>query len=424
MEYLPYPRVTSLSRAFCGKITAVSSGEVSVTLGVAHGPYLKTLPLALVRAGMLRRVLKSYPCFEIQDPAPDGSLAVIKRFPIHTYASRTVWGILRRLPKQLSPEWPGTATGWLTDQFWSRWVPLCTVFHNMRGSHLASLQAAKRQGAITLLENAGRHVRHWNEAHVEESARIGQNHLDSSVPWSARTVRHVEQEYALCDFIAVPSALAYRSLAEFGLGQKTVVVAPGVDTEFFSPPPRRERSAFRVCFVASMDLAKGVGYLLQAWKRLALPNAELVLVGAPRPETNAMLRAHADSTVRVTGYLASQELAQIYRESDLFVLPSVNEGLAQVLLEAMASGLPIVASDYSGADELITDGKEGFIVPARNVDALADAILWCYRHRDEIQAMGKAARARIESQFTLDHYNQRQIALYRKLAGRDAGQAA
>jgi len=106
-----------------------------------------------------------------------------------------------------------------------------------------------------------------------------------------------------------------------------------------------------------------------------------------------------------------------YRESDLFVFPSVNEGLAQVLLEAMASGLPVVASDLSGADDCITHGKEGFVVPARDVDRIAEAIVWCYQHRDETRAMGRAARARIESQFTLDHYNQRMIALYRRLAG-------
>ncbi len=132
---------------------------------------------------------------------------------------------------------------------------------------------------------------------------------------------------------------------------------------------------------------------------------------------NSLLRTHADSTVRTLGFLSPQELAERYRDSNLFVFPSVNEGLAQVLLEAMASGLAVVASDMSGADDCVTEEKEGFIVPARNVDRLAEAILWCYHHPVETRAMGLAARARIESQFTLDHYNQRQIALYRSLAG-------
>ena len=89
---------------------------------------------------------------------------------------------------------------------------------------------------------------------------------------------------------------------------------------------------------------------------------------------------------------------------------------AQVLLEAMASGLAVVATDRTGANDCMTDGKEGRIVPARDAEALAEAILFCYRHPDETRAMGRAARERIESQFTLEHYNQRVIALYQSLA--------
>ena len=253
---------------------------------------------------------------------------------------------------------------------------------------------------------------------MEESRRFGITAQEGSkgvAPW---VIRRIERGYELCDRLTVPSALAYRSLAEFGLGDKAIVVAPGVDASFFSPPsPKPERTLFRVCFVGRVELAKGVGYLLQAWKRLALPNAELVLLGQVKPEMNELLRTHADSTVRVLGRVTPQELAQHYRESDLLVHPSVNEGLAQVLLEAMASGLPIVATDYSGADDVITEGKEGFMVPVRDVDRLAETISWCFSHRDELRVMGHAARARIESNFTLEHYNQRMIRLYRKLAG-------
>jgi glycosyltransferase involved in cell wall biosynthesis len=282
---------------------------------------------------------------------------------------------------------------------------------------MSSLPAAKRQGAVTLLENAARHPRHWHEAGVDECRRFGIDPKERSTKLPASLIRRIEREYELCDRIVVPSTFAYRSLAEFGFGDKTVVITPGVDTDLFSPQPRpNARQLFRACFVGRVELAKGAGYLLQAWKRLALPDAELVLVGEVKPEMNSLLRTYADSNVRTTGVLAPQELAECYRGSDLFVFPSVNEGLAQVLFEAMSSGLPIVASDHSGADDLITEGKEGFIVPARDVDRLADAISWSYRHRDDLRLMGLAARAKVEGQFTLEHYNQRQIALYRALS--------
>jgi glycosyltransferase involved in cell wall biosynthesis len=129
-----------------------------------------------------------------------------------------------------------------------------------------------------------------------------------------------------------------------------------------------------------------------------------------------ILKEYAECGVRLMGPLPPGEVARCYRESSLFVLPSPIEGLAQVLLEAMASGIAVVATDRTGVNDCMADGKEGRIVPAGDVDALAEAILWCHQHPEETRAMGGAARVRIERQFKLENYNQRVIALYRSLA--------
>ena len=167
-----------------------------------------------------------------------------------------------------------------------------------------------------------------------------------------------------------------------------------------------------------VELAKGLTYLLEAWKRLALTNAELLLVGDVAPEMQSVIKSYALSTVRFKGFSTRDDVAQSYRDSDLFVFPSVNEGLARVLLEAMATELPVIATDKSGAEDCITQGQEGTILPARDADALAEAILWHFQHRDESAAMGKAGRRRIEQEFTLSHYEERMLRLYRVLAAR------
>ena len=309
----------------------------------------------------------------------------------------------------------------MRDELWSHWIPPCSVFHGWMGQSLASLPAAKRQGARTLVENAGRHPGHFHKAPLEECERFEIKPSRYSPLLPTALIRRMQREYEICDRIVVPSNLARSSFAEFGLADKTIVIFPGVDEQFFSPRPQQpepqRKRLFRVCFAGRLELSKGAGYLLQAWKRLGLVNAELVLAGEVRPEMKELLETHADSSVRATGFLTMQKLVELYRESDLFVFPSVNEGLAQVLLEAMAAGLPVVATELSGACDCVSEGKEGFIVPARDVDRTAEAIQWCYQHRDETRGMGRAARARIESQFTLDHYNQRMILLYRELAG-------
>ncbi len=317
-----------------------------------------------------------------------------------------------------------TASVWLADRLISKWIAPCRIFHGCTALCLASLRAAKQSGAITLVENAACHPRHWKQVELEECLRLGVTSRDGSGNLTERLLQRMDQEFEECDRIVVPSIVAQQSFEEYGYGEKTVVVQTGVDAEFFSPgatvsPP----TVFRVCYVGRVEPAKGVGYLLQAWKRLGLPDAELVLVGEVKSQMKSLLKSYANCGVRTAGFLPAREVALCYRESNLFVHPSPNEGLAQVILEAMASGLPVVATDRTGAVDCISNGKEGLIVPARDVDALAEAMLCCYQHREESQEMGRAARLRIESQATLEHYNQRVIDVYLALAGMRFGKS-
>jgi glycosyltransferase involved in cell wall biosynthesis len=393
----------------------MSSNSVSVTLAMAQAPYQKTLGSSLMDAHMLGYLLRVTPDLnlEVLAPGADNSLKVTKRFPYFRLGARFLSAIWRRLPEEFRPRTavPALASSWLADWLLQKWVGPSSIFHGPTAVCLRSMRAAKQLGAITLVEHASRHPRHWRQVIEEESHHFGVDHRLVAHGFTDRRIRRMEHMFEECDRIIVPSAVARQSFTEMGYASKTAVVLTGVDHQTFSPIQRKDASVFRVCYVGRLELAKGLGYLLQAWNHLRLSGAELVLVGEIKPEMQGLLATYADSTVRLTGELPQSKVAECYRASSVFVLPSANEGLAQVLLEAMASGLCVVATDLSSATECMTSGKEGTIVPARDVGALADAISWCYWHREEGQVMGKAARARIESQFTLDHYNQRIIAL-------------
>jgi glycosyltransferase involved in cell wall biosynthesis len=151
---------------------------------------------------------------------------------------------------------------------------------------------------------------------------------------------------------------------------------------------------------------------------LSLKQAELVIVGDVAPEMRALIREYGSDTVRFEGYLPATRLLEVFRNSDLFAFPSINEGLARVLLEAMATGLPVVATESSGADDCVTPGVDGTIVPARDAEALAAALIWHYQNREQSKMMGKAARAKIEAGFTLARYEERVIHTYRSVARR------
>jgi len=390
---------------------------ISVTLSLATGPQHKNgLPAALLRQGMLRRLLRFGSELEVLDPNETGSLEVVRRFHTYRAVSRVVWAGWRRLPGTGYSQLPVVATSWLADRLASKYVPPSSIFHGWMALCLACLGVAKRQGAITLIETAALHFQQWQDEVITECNYFDVNPRKCGAVLPRPLIRRVQREYELCDKIIVLSSVARRSFEKFGYADKAVPVWPGVDHVYFAPPAKPEPpSLFRVCYVGRVELAKGVGYLLQAWNRLGLLRAELLLIGEIKPEMGPLLKRYASANVRLVGALPFKGVAAHYRQSSMFAFPSVNEGLGMVLLEAMASGLPVVATDRTGAPDLITHGKEGFIVPARNVEALAEAILWCYRHPDETAAMGRAARAKVEQQFTLSHHAERQIALYRSL---------
>jgi glycosyltransferase involved in cell wall biosynthesis len=309
------------------------------------------------------------------------------------------------------------ASTWLADQLVATMVPPCDIFHTMTAICLRSLLAAKRQGAVTIIDNASMHPRDWQREALEECSRFNVDPRDCGVVLPEPLIRRREREYELCDRIVVPSAVAKESFVRAGQGIKVDVVPLGVDHERFMPVANRKPSSvFRVCYVGRIELAKGLPYLLKAWKTLSLPSSELLLVGEVRREMKTILQEYPDVNIRFAGWLPPAQVAECYKDCDLFVFPSVHEGLAVVLLEAMASGLPVIATEPSGAQDCVTEGKDGFIVPPRDPKARADAIQWCYQHRGETAAMGAVARATIERQFTLQHYAERLISLYRSLA--------
>lgn len=387
---------------------------MKVTLCLGSQSFQKPLAITLARRGMLARVLSYGPEPEIFDPDPETGLKLIRRYPHYRLANRVLWAGWRRLPMtSRSRNFPVMLTTAFLDRLLSRGLPATDLFHGWTGLCLAGMRAARRYQAVTMIENPSMHPRDWQSAVLWECAAWGVKPRDCHTLFPEPLIRRMEKEFALADYIVVPSAIAAASFARAGLGDKALVMHAGIDHSFFKPSDSAgDRNTFRVCYAGRVDLGKGIVYLLKAWKMLALKDAELIMAGQVTAEMNALIREHASPNVQFKGLLSPAQLAETYRNADVFAFPSVNEGLARVLLEAMASGLPILATDCSGAADCVTPGVEGTVIPARDPDALAHSLLWHYQNREATRAMGKAARARIEAEFTVAHYEERMIRAY------------
>lgn len=209
------------------------------------------------------------------------------------------------------------------------------------------------------------------------------------------------------DCVFAESSYTYSLLAPWrGMG-RMVIAPPGVDTSFFVPAAAFRPGGHIIAVGRLADPRKNVGLLLRAYRQLrdSLPLApRLVFVGHTplQPADEALLgdlelTAHVEVHVNV----APEALRALYRGASLFVLSSDEEGLGIVILEAMASGLPVVSTDCGGPRTAVEPGETGLLTPVGDVQALAGAMRALLADPLHCQRMGRAGRNLIERRFSL-----------------------
>ncbi len=302
--------------------------------------------------------------------------------------------------------------GW-RDELFDRWVaahvrrerPRIVVGHD--SSSLLSFHAAREVGAVSVLNQVTGHIEAGLQIFREEKEHAPEFAESLTVP-PASIIERCRREALEADHVLVPSEYVLRTLVERGTAPGRITVLPyGVDVERFRPQPHEPRTTFRMLFVGNISQRKGIKYLLEALRRLKLPNSELVLVGRIVGSGSA-LAPYAD-LFRHVSHVPYHEVHRLYADADLFVYPSLHEGSAFATYEALASGLPVIATPNPGS--VVRDGVDGYLVPARDVDALMEKIELLHRDTGRRAAMGAAARQRA-LEFTWRAYRERLAALF------------
>ncbi len=286
------------------------------------------------------------------------------------------------------------------------------VFHGWSGESVRSLRVAKERGIPSLIEiptwhrNKGRvKPDRFTKSEREAAALRGWKGWKQGLLVSRQQML---EEYALADTILVLSEKAEETFLAAGVPrEKLFRHQRGVDVERFTPAPGPP-DKFRAVFVGALIERKGVHHLLRVWRRLALKNAELVLVGSVHPEIEPVLRECAGPDVIVRGFV--KDVAAEYRASAVHILPSECEGSAKCTYEAAACGLPQIATRESG--DVVQDGVNGIIIPPNDPDALAAAIERLHGDRALCLRYGAAARDRACAEFTWAHFRKHLLTAY------------
>jgi len=262
---------------------------------------------------------------------------------------------------------------------------------------------------------------------AEEKCRPGWAKHSVQVPEAY--IKRREAEWAAADIVMVNSEWTRQALIKQGVPESKLAVVPLAyeathdegrgtrDEGYGNAEKSSRRSTFdgrrplRVLFLGQVILRKGIQYLIEAARLLEKEPIHFDVVGSIGISEMAITSAPSNMTFH--GPVSRDRTEEFYRSADLFVLPTLSDGFALTQLEAMAYGLPVIATPNCG--EVVSDGVDGLIVPASDANALAEAFQLILQDPEKLQAMSEATGAKLE-QFSLKRLGHNLAGLEQRLA--------
>jgi colanic acid/amylovoran biosynthesis glycosyltransferase len=222
-------------------------------------------------------------------------------------------------------------------------------------------------------------------------------------------------------------------LVKLGCNEQRIVVHRiGIDTdkfEFSSRPSRKVKGTIhtvQLLTVSRLVEKKGIEYGIRAVAKVLKkhPNIEYGIAGdglLKNKLENLIKELKIEEKVKLFGWQSQDEIIELVQKADILLAPSVTskegdqEGTPVTIMEALAVGLPVLSTQHSGIPELVQDGKTGFLVPERDVDALAEKLEYIIEHPETWPIIGHAGRRFIEEHYNIDKLNDQLIVIYHKL---------
>lgn len=213
-------------------------------------------------------------------------------------------------------------------------------------------------------------------------------HQEYEFSLSKKELEVLSSEVELATHFLCASSLTKKSLIFKGIAEDKIKVIPyGVDTSKFTFSERLPSEIFKVIFIGSLNQRKGITYLLDAMSEMS--NIELTIV--TRGIYDESLIQNYNFPIHVVVDVAHDKLQNELHQAHCFVLPSILEGFGQVILEAMATGIPVIATENTAAKDIVENDKDGFVTPIRDVQAIKENLYKLQSDFSLTQSMGKAA---------------------------------
>lgn len=343
--------------------------------------YCFDLAAALIAAGNDVRLLTNYPasvCRSWGVPSTN-----VRSLVAHGIASRLANRMHDRAGRSLEP----SLMSWF-----GRWAarnvrPDADIVHVMSGAAEEILSAPRRtrERPWRQVSRGSSHIRTQHKLLQEEQDRLGVE-VEKPSEWM---MAREEREYLLADEIVVLSTFAERTFIQAGVDRSRLRMIPlGLRTDVFKPGPNgiAERSRriaegrpLHVLTVGTISARKGARDLVEIARAMA-GRMRFTAVADVTPDARGLVDS-ADGVIEITGRVAEHKLIEKYADADLFLFPTIEDGYAAVIAQALAAGLPVLATTNCSATDIIENDVNGWVLPIRAPDSFIQRLDWCDRNR-------------------------------------------
>ncbi len=268
------------------------------------------------------------------------------------------------------------------------------VIHAYEHAALASFEKASKLGIFKILEQTSQHYNYYEALVKEQFSKYPElksaynEHISGSL--FVKRKERKRKEHELADLIICNSTFTKKSLVDAKINAEKIVVVPLAFPECVENIGHKKVSGvFTFLYAGSLSVGKGTHLLLDIWRTNFGDNYNLKLVLVGKNLLPDSMIKNLSPNIEMMDYVSHKTLTQLYDRSDAFVFPTLGDGFGMVITEAMARGLPVIASKNSAGPDLITDLHDGLLIDAGSQKDLLTKMIWCIENRSELNTMAE-----------------------------------
>ena len=260
------------------------------------------------------------------------------------------------------------------DRHAKKYINKSDIFIGLSKTGLETGKLIKKQNKIYVCERSSSHIAFQNEILKNEYNELGLKYR----PINKWFIDRELEEYENADIILTPSKFVEQTFIKYNV-KKAKVINFGSYLDNFYPITniKKNNEEFNILFVGQLSIRKGLHYLIEAFEKFKHPFKKLTIIGSETRDKlffRNLLKKNNNQNIFYLGPKKHKEINEYLNKSNVFVLPSLEEGLATVILQAISSGCPVIVSENTGALEIVEDNKCGFVIPIRNSNVIAEKL--------------------------------------------------